>query len=362
MVSADAENAETSENMRKSSEIRRLAAERLREIFRLGHSWQEIPDARVGAQTVDLLVRFKLGDREHTLVLEVSDLGQPRQIREAVTRLNEIRREMPGATPVATAVFISPQSAAILRRHNLGYLDLSGNCYLAFENVLIEREGKRNIRPSTRPLKSLFAPRATRVVRALLTDWQRTWRLDELAARSEVSLGHAHNVVKRLGDLAWIERDEHQRIRLSKPADLLEAWTDSHSYRRNEISAYFSPERVTRRLVLEIARAAETEGRRYAFTMATGGSMVAASIRVPAVHCYLDGDPTSVAKALSLRPAESEGNVHFLTPYDDGVFHGVLEKSGVRVVSLPQLYVDLFHYERRGRQQAEHLRREAMGY
>jgi Transcriptional regulator, AbiEi antitoxin, Type IV TA system len=348
--------------MPKSSEIRRLAAERLREIFRHGHSWQETSDARIGTQTADLLVKFNLGEREHTLVLEVSDLGQPRQIREAVTRLNEVRREAPGVTPVATAVFISPQSAAILRRNNLGYLDLSGNCYLAFDNVLIEREGKRNTRPSTRPLKSLFAPRATRVVRALLADRQRSWRLDELAPRSEVSLGHAHNVIKRLAELAWVERDEHQRIRLSKPADLLEMWTESYSYRRNEISSYFSPERVTRRLMLEIARTAEAEDRRYAFTIATGASLVAGGIRAPAIHCYLEGDPASTAGALSLRPAESEGNVHFLTPYDDGVFYGILEKGGVRVVSLPQLYVDLFHYERRGRQQAEHLRREAMGY
>jgi len=40
----------------------------------------------------------------------------------------------------------------------------------------------------------------------------------------------------------------------------------------------------------------------------------------------------------------------------------LLEKGGFKVVSLPQLYADLVHYERRGREQAEHLRREAMGY
>jgi hypothetical protein len=40
----------------------------------------------------------------------------------------------------------------------------------------------------------------------------------------------------------------------------------------------------------------------------------------------------------------------------------MLEKGGVKVVSLPQLYVDLMHYEQRGPEQAEHLRREAMGY
>jgi hypothetical protein len=317
---------------------------------------------RVGSQAVDLLVKFRMGHQEHTLVLEVSTLGQPRQIREAVTKLAEIRKDLPEAHPVATAVYISPQSASILRRANLGYLDLSGNCYLAFEHVLIEKEGKRNVRPSTRPLKALFAPRATRVVRALLAESQRVWRLEELARATAVSLGHAHNVVKRLEELAWIDRDELQRIHLGKPADLLDAWCDSYTYQANEIATYFSPERITRRLMGEIVRRADAEGRRYAFTMHSGAALVAATTRVPVIHCYLEGDPAPIARALDLRPAEGEGTVHLLAPYDEGVFYGLLEKGGFKVVSLPQLYADLLRYERRGREQAEHLRREAMGY
>jgi len=348
--------------MLKSLEIRRLMAQRLRELFSAARAWEETPDVRVGGQTADLLVKFKMGDRDHALVLEVSALGQPRQIREAVTKLTEIRREMPAAYPVATATYIGPQSAAILRRSNVGYLDLSGNCYLSFESVLIEKEGKRNLRPSTRPLKSLFAPRATRVVRVLLADWQRTWRLEELARAAAVSLGHGHNVVKRLEDLAWVERDERQRLRLAKPADVLEAWCEGYTYRENEIATYFTLERITRRLIAEIVRLAEKDGRRYAFTMHAGASLVAAHIRIPAIHCYLEGDPAPIAAGLGLQPAEGEGTVHLLAPYDDGVFYGLLEKGGFKVVSLPQLYADLVHYERRGREQAEHLRREAMGY
>src|SRR5918995_2373282 len=183
--------------MLKSSEIRRQAAQRLRDLFPSGKGWEETPDARIGNQRADLLLKFRLGTQEHTLVLEVSSLGQPRQIRAAVTRLQEVRRELPGAYPVAAAVYIGPQSARILKSNNLGYVDLSGNCYLAFEPVLIEKEGKRNARPSSRPLRSLFAPRATRVVRILLTDPARIWKLEELARASGVSLGHAHNVVKR---------------------------------------------------------------------------------------------------------------------------------------------------------------------
>src|SRR2546428_11561489 len=349
--------------MLKSGEIRRQVAQRLRELLPKAKSWEEVAEPRIGSQTADLLVKFKLGDQEHVLVVEVSSMGQPRQIRAAVTRLRDVRREMPSAYPVATAVYIGPQSARILKSNGLGYVDLSGNCYLGFENVLIEKEGKRNVRPSTRPLRSLFAPRATRVVRVLLTEASRAWRLEELARAAEVSLGHSHNVVKRLEELAWVERDESQRMRLSKPADLLESWCESYTYRANEISSYAAPERVTRAFLSAIARAATAEGRRYAFTLNAGLSLVAPSLRVPAVHCYLEGDPAPVAAALGLRAtAEGDGAVHFLAPHDPGVFHALLEKGGLTVVCLPQLYADLLRYERRGREQAEHLRREARGY
>ena len=140
----------------------------------------------------------------------------------------------------------------------------------SFGNVLIQKEGKPNARPSTRPLKSLFAPRATRVVRALLVDPQHAWRLEELAKTADVSLGHAHNVVKRLEELSWVDRSEHQRIQLTRPGELLDGWVDSYSYRLNRMGTYFSPERITRRLVGDIARAAHAESRRYAFTLHSG--------------------------------------------------------------------------------------------
>lgn len=340
----------------------RQAAQKLRELFAKATEWHELRAPDVGIQHVDLLVKFRMGDSEHHLALEVSPLGQPREIREAIDRLLAVRRQMPDAYPVAVSTYISGQSAALLKRNSVGYLDLSGNCYLSFGNVLIEKEGKPNLRPSTRPLKSLFAPRATRVVRVLLVDPQHVWRLEELAKTAEVSLGHAHNVVKRLDELSWVEHGEQQRIRLARPGDLLDAWVDSYSYRLHTLDTYFSPERITRKLVGDIARLAQGENRRYAFTLHSGAALVAPNVRFPAIHCYVEGDPRPIAVALGLRPGEGDGNVHLMTPNDSGVFHAPIAKGGVLVVSLPQLYADLYHYERRGREQAAHLRREAMGY
>jgi len=348
--------------MSKSRDIRRLAVQRLRDLFSRASDWQELPDFRAGAQAVDLLVRFKLGAVDQAVILETTSLGQPRQIRAAIARLGELRRELPGAYAVAVAPYISSQSAALLKKSGLGYLDLSGNCHLSFDNVLIEKEGKPNVRPSTRPLRSLFAPRATRVVRVLLVDSQHAWRLEELAKAADVSLGHCHNVVKRLEELSWVERRDHQRIHLVKPGDLLEGWVDSYTYRLNDIEAYFSPERITRKLVGELGRVCHAEGRRYAFTLHAGAVLVASNVRFPAIHCYVEGSHEPIARSLGFRAGVGEGNVYLLAPYDEGVFYSPITKSGLPVVCLPQLYADLYHYEPRGREQATHLRREAMGY
>ncbi|HEV8675165.1 MAG TPA: type IV toxin-antitoxin system AbiEi family antitoxin [Methylomirabilota bacterium] len=348
--------------MVRINEIKKQAAHRLRELFRRAEDWQELIDSDVGGQTVDLFVRFRIGGEAKALICEVRPLGQPRQIREVLTRLRGLRERAGGAYPVVAAPYISPQSAALIRQNGCGYLDLSGNCYLAFDSVLIEKEGKPNARPASRPLKALFAPRATRVVRALLVERERTWRLEELGRAAEVSLGHAHNVVKRLEEVEWVERSAAGRFRLHKPGELLDAWRDAYSYRVNPVVAFVAPAGDKRRLMEGLARQAGALGVPYAFTLHAGASLIGPQVRVPTVQCYVGGDPEPVARALGLQPVEGEGTVYLMTPYDQGVFFAPLTKGGLRVVCLPQLYVDLYRHERRGREQADKLRRDAMGY
>lgn len=348
--------------MVRVGEIKKQTAQRLRELFPHVQDWQEFMDSRVGEQTVDLLVRFKMAGEEKALICEVRPVGHPRHIREAITHLRGLRRQVPGAYPVVSAPYVSAQSAALVRQNGCGYVDLSGNCFLAFDNVLIEKEGKPNVRPASRPLKTLFAPRATRVVRALLVESDRSWRLEELGQAVGVSLGHVHNVVKRLEDLEWVERGPEGRFRLRKPGDLLDAWRDQYSYRNNTLAAFVSPTGEKRRVMEAVARQATALGLTYAFTLHAGASLIGPQVRVSTVHCYVAGEVEPLARALGFQPVEGEGSVYLMTPYDSGVFYAPVSKSGLRVVSLPQLYVDLYNHERRGREQADKLRRDAVGF
>jgi hypothetical protein len=110
-----------------------------------------------------------------------------------------------------------------------------------------------------------------------------------------------------------------------------------------------------------LARHATALGEPYAFTLHAGASLIGPQVRVSTVHCYV-AEPDAIARAMGLQPVEGEGAVYLMTPYDQGVFYAPLTKGGLRVACLPQLYVDLYHYQPRGREQAEKLRRDAMGY
>jgi hypothetical protein len=345
-------------------EFKKEAAERLRGLFPQVAEWQESLDATVGDQTVDVLVRFRMGQERETktLICETRSRGEPRYLREAITRLRELRPHLPGAYPIVVAPYVTPQSAALVRRNGCGYLDLAGNCYLAFDNVLIQKEGRPNAGLIRRPLKTLFAPRATRVVRALLVERERAWRLDELGRAVGVSLGHAHNVIKRLEELDWIERGRDGLYRLGRPGELLDAWRDAYSYRTNGLSAFVPPAGDKRRVMEALARHTTELGMGYAFTLHAGASLIGPHTRVSTVHCYVTGDVEALARVLGLQPVDGEGSVYLMTPYDPGVFYAPVVKGGFRVVSLPQLYVDLHSHERRGREQAEKLRRDAMGF
>jgi len=127
------------------------------------------PDRRA-----DAVFQVTSGDRKWTLVVEAKRPGQPRQIRDATAQLEAYLQRLPRSTRrygIVAAPFISAQSARICQEAGLGYADLAGNARIAFDNVFIETRSAENPFREKRESRSLFALRATRVLRSLLQAW-----------------------------------------------------------------------------------------------------------------------------------------------------------------------------------------------
>ena len=320
-----------------------------------------LPRARGGVQS-DLLIDVRLGRQSKKLVVDVKTLGEPRFAAQAIAHLSQSVQSVSSGYPVFAAGYVGETARQLCRAAGVGYLDLLGNVYLRFGGVLIDRLAQGSFEAERRGLKQLFAPKATRVIRTLLLDPKRPARITDLARGCSMSPAGAYWVVRLLEDMGFVERDPSKRAVLVKPKELLDAWASSWSMDKNTTTSYFSFERTPEALMKKVAAVSKQKGLSYAFTLMAGASFVAPFVRFQDVWLYFDGEEDDWTEALDLKPVDGGGNIVLVRPYDEGVFAGLQVVEGVKVVSDVQLYVDLYNYPARGREQADFLRERRMGF
>ena len=100
----------------------------------------------------------------------------------------------------------------------------------------------------------------------------------------------------------------------------------------------------------------------YALTLHSGASFIAPYVRYSDVHLYIKNDINKWIQRLDLRPVESGGNIYLIKPYDEGALQNLQTIKGNKIVSNIQLYLDLYSYPKRGREQAEKIREEKINF
>ena len=322
---------------------------------------ETLPRTRKGVKP-DLLIDVRLGRQSKRLVVEVKTLGEPRFAAQAIAQLKESVQPFSNGYPVFATRYVGETSRQRLRAAGVGYIDLLGNVYLRFGGVLIDRLAQGSFEAERRGLRQLFAPKATRVIRTLLLSPKEPARITDLARDCSMSPAGVYWVAQLLEDKGFVERDSCKRVVLVKPKELLDAWASSWSIDRNASTGYFSFERTADALMKKVASVSKRDSMRYAFTLMAGASFIAPFVRFQDVWLYVDGEEDAWIKALDLKPVDGGGNIVIARPYDVGVFSGLQVIEGVNVVSNIQLYVDLYNYPARGREQAEFLRERKIGF
>lgn len=303
-------------------------------------------DAPTRGGRVDLALDVAVGGERWRLLVEAKRIAEPRLIRGAIQQLLTYLSGLTKSYGVVAAPYISSRAADICKEAGIGYLDLAGNCRLVFGQVFIERQGFPNPKIERRPLRTLFAPKASRVLRVLLEDVKRSWQVQAMARQARVSLGLAFKVKQRLLDLEYA-REGDEGLRLLRPEELLRQWAANYSYTKSNALDCFA---IGDPPALEQALSEYCRKHRiaYAFTLFSGAARIAPFARYSRGCVFAVSEAPKLMRELGWQSVPSGANFTILTPFDEGLLYGARQVNGDVVVSDVQLYLDLASYKGRG--------------
>jgi hypothetical protein len=152
--------------------------------------------------------------------------------------------------------------------------------------------------------------------------------------------------------------------RVVRPGALLDLWAEEDAYRPTRTAAHLlaqTPEQLMKQLGRNLGRA----GIEHALTAAAAASLVAPFVTaVPVVEVWAQStaSPEELCEAAGASAVTEGENVVFLQAKDDTPLAFRDRARGLWIVNRFRLYSDLRHDPRRGREQADHLRREVIGF
>ena len=240
---------------------------------------------------------------------------------------------------VLVARYLAPATRARIIESGAGYIDATGNLYLASDRpALLLRDRGADQDPwrgPGRPRGTLKGPSAARIVRALM-DFAPPYSVPELAARAAVSTGAAYRVVEFLEEQQFVDRAKRGPITSVRWRAMLERWSDDYGFAQSNTVEMFLEPRGFGALKNRLRETPELE---YAIT----GSMAAEAVApyAPTRLAMIYVRDIGAAAALGLRATTAGANVALAAGENDATFERVRVVDGLRYTALSQVAVDL---------------------
>lgn len=273
-----------------------------------------------------------------------------------------------------TALLVSPHIpeplANDLRQAGIPHADLNGRLFVQKPSFLLDRRpGEirfRNPRTGTDP----FSPKASRIVRALLSHRESPLTQEDLSKRADVSRTIVSQVLSRLVEEEWVKqlspsgRRTSARYQLADFDRLLDAWVAVDDWWKrstvHQFSVLSNQSEEIAATIRDLFQPKEPESGKRVRKNVVFTQWFAAWLRFPytippVVTAYLP--EKRLLDAVPYRKVSSGGNLWLVVPEDEGVFQEAREWKGFHLASDVQIYLDLLQVEQRGPDQAAELRR-----
>jgi DNA-binding HxlR family transcriptional regulator len=249
--------------------------------------------------------------------------------------------------------------AADLRREGIPHADLNGRLFVSQSDILLDRRPGGVVFRNPRTGPDPFSPKASRLVRVLLSHRNTPVTQEELVQRTGVSRAVVSQVLGQLADDDLVERsgtggrNAPASYRLADFDGLLEAWKQADNWQKRVAVHQFSvlsnrPEEIAQKVVDSLG----TES--IAFTQWFAAWLRRPHTIPPVVSAYVR--QRRLLDVIPARSVTTGGNLWLIIPEDEGVFSGGQESQGFPLVGDVQIYLDLLPVGQRGPETAAEFR------
>jgi len=296
---------------------------------------------------------------QRVFAIELKAAPRTALVKEWGAQLSHRVRRTGAETVVVLAVpYMGAAVAQTARDAGISWMDLSGNADIRAQGLRIHVTGRPNRFVKKGRPSSAFAPKSSRVARALLLDPGRFWVQSDLARQIKLGRGFVSRIVRRLAADELIESGDDGRVRARSAEALLDAWHGEYDFGKHHILRWHHAARSGSELTNAVAEALQDGSHEHAFTGLAAAWAYDPFAMFRLVAVYLK-DPTAldVIRALGAREEERGSNLWVVIPNDEGVFDGSRSLDRVRYVSPVQTWLDLAAMPERAQEAAERVRR-----
>ena len=208
-------------------------------------------------------------------------------------------------------------------------------------------------------IKNIFTDKASLVLKEMLKDPERRWVVRDFTGPGGVSLGMSQEILKAMEKKGYIERVKkgpNSYTILTNKEKLISDWLKEYRFDLNIIDTYYSANKNILNKFKKVLKENQ-----YALTLHTGANLLTSFVRTEEIFIYMnfknwEKGILDIRQKLDLKELVRGGNIHLIHPfYKNSVFFNTQKIKGFTVVSNLQLYLDLYNFQPRGREQAEYL-------
>ncbi len=201
------------------------------------------------------------------------------------------------------------------------------------------------------------------MLRVLLRDPGRSWKVVDLAEKAGVSVGHVSNVRTALLDREWATVGA-EGLQLTAPGALLDAWRDQYEPPPGSRVSFYTTLHGAAFDKAVRGALGGTGPARALLASFSAAQWIAPFARSGSQFFYADqGGFDRLRAALQLSSVSKGENVVITRLDDDGLFLDAVEPApGVFTTGPVQTYLDLASAGERGPEAAEHLRLERLAW